>query len=370
MSPDAEKSLYRRKREMIFERKKFIEALLKMMPGVDKKGLVDQMTMFHFTGKEILTYNDQVFVRLPFLTDFECSVHAQTLYNLLNKLDTEKVKVELKDGRLKFNTAGVAASFTIGEGSEINEILNSVLNEIKSQTKFYNLPEDLMTALDLCRFSAFVKDIGGALTCIKIVDDKVLSTDRSRLSLYTMKVPIKSESFMVKASVVNDLLNYTPKLYCLTRAWIHFFESKDGLVYSVRRFEGDYPVEDALDLFSNAKPKYRISLPDGVLDSIGFVKLFTDEQDQKTINIKVADGQMSINASGTRGIISKKLKDVINTVDSATDFSFNINPIMLAEIIKLGCKELQIVNVKKGNDNLPLALFKVHNFRHIIALIV
>jgi hypothetical protein len=63
--------------------------------------------------------------------------------------------------------------------------------------------------------------------------------------------------------------------------------------------------------------------------------------------------------------ISKKLR-----VDSTTDFSFNINPIMLAEIIKLGCKELQIVNVKKGNDNLPLALFKVHNFRHIIALIV
>lgn len=342
---------------MITERKKLLETLTKMMPGIDSKELVASMTQLHFTGKSLISYNDAVYVRCNLPTEFQCSVHARTLYNLLKQLDTEKVKLELVDNRLRLNTLGIAADLTIGEGTEINEILNALDKEIKTLKTIEPLPTDFLKAVELCSFSAMTKDIGGSFTCINVSDHYVMSSDRSRFSLFRMETTMAE--IMFKAVVVPDLVKYDLKLYSATKGWIHFFESKDGLVFSVRRYSGEFPTKEII-LYSNANPNpVKVALPEEVLSSLGLMGIFTEGQQQKYVQVTANDGQLIMKVSGINGTVTKKFK-----IDTKKNFTFNINPVFLTEILKRGMKVIEV----NSDREQPMAFFRSKNFTHAIAL--
>jgi DNA polymerase III sliding clamp (beta) subunit (PCNA family) len=342
---------------MIIERKKLIESLQLVMPGIDQKELVESMTHLHFTGKCIVTFNDAAYVSLPFPTDFQCSVHGKTLFNLLKALDSEKVKIEPVGGKLKFQSKGIAADFATGEGTEINEILQTIDKEVKGLKKIEPLPNDFHQAIELCAFSAHTKDIQGSLTNIKVKGDRVYSTDRTRFSTYLMEGSV--DEFMFKAGIAADMQRYALKLYAVTKSWIHFFESKNGVIFSVRKYVGEYPDGDILGLIKGFKASAKLTLPAEVQSALQTVGIFTEGQEEKRAEISCSDGYLSISTSGVKGSINKKMK-----VDStAKPFSFSINPALLNEILKRGIKTVEV-----GSGDVPLALFRSDKFTHCIAL--
>jgi len=221
---------------MIIDRKKLLDTLTKVMPGIDSKGLVEQMTNAHFTGKSLVTYNDQIYCSIPFHTEFKCSIHAYTLFTLLNKLTCDNVKLELVDTTLKLTAVGVTASLNMGEGTEINQILESIEKEIKELKNIEPLPSDFINGVNLCAFSAFVKDVGGSFTCIKVAGKHMMSSDKTRFSLYEMSSTMPE--IMFKATTALEMVKYDLKLMSETKSWLHFFEAKDGLVFSVRKYSG------------------------------------------------------------------------------------------------------------------------------------
>lgn len=344
---------------MIIERKKFLESIQKVLPGIDSKGLVEQMTNLHFTEKALVTYNDSIYCRLPFPTNFQCSCHASTLFNLLKGISGEKVKVELVDNSLKINAAGVAANLNIGEGTEINDILISIDKEIKELKNIEPLPSDFINAVNLCAFSAFVKDVGGSFTCIKVADHYMMSSDKTRFSLYEMASTMPE--IMFKATVALDMVKYDLKLMSETKSWLHFFEAKDGLVFSVRKYSGEYPVAEILAMVGAVKSTSKITIPEEVLSALGFLNVFTEGQEQKHTQVTVKEGWMTLQVKGTKGAVTKKMK-----VESAKDFTFGINPSLLGEILKRGIRTIEISNVDKTKP--PMAFFRTKNFTHAIAL--
>lgn len=327
------------------------------MPGLDKRELVEQMTQFHFTGKAIVTYNDQIYVRLPFPTEFQCSVHGPTLFNLLKGLTTEKVKLELVGNSLKLNSVGVTAELVTGEGTEINEILSVIEKEIKTLKDIELLPSDFLKGVSLCAFSTLSKEVHGSYTCIKVLGKHMMTTDRTRFSLYTMSGEIPD--LMFKASIAMEMIKYDLKLYSTTKSWIHFFEGKDGLVFSLRKYSGEFPTKEIIDMTTNVKPKAKVPLPKEILSALGFLNIFTDGQEQKHTQVTIKDGFLSLRVDGVKGKITKKIK-----VDTTQDLTFGINPMLLAEIMKRDMNTLEI----GGMGNTPLAFFRSKNFVHAMAL--
>jgi hypothetical protein len=346
---------------MIIDRKKLLDSISKVLPGIDQKGLVEQMTNLHFTTKSIVTYNDSIYCRLPFPTDFACAVHATTLYNLLKGISGEKVKVELVNNSLKLNAVGVAADLNIGEGTEINDILNGIDKEIKELKNIEPLPSDFINGVNLCAFSAFVKDVGGSFTCIKVAGKHMMSSDKTRFSLYEMSTTMPE--IMFKATTALSMVKYDLKLMSETKSWLHFFEAKDGLVFSVRKYSGEYPVAEITAMVGAIKPTSKITIPEEVLSALGFLNVFTEGQEQKHTQITVKDNFMTLQVKGTKGTVTKKMK-----VESKQNFTFGINPSLLGEILKRGIRTIELSNVDKTKP--PMAFFRLKNFTHAIALFI
>ncbi len=274
-------------------------------------------------------------------------------------MTSERVKVELVDNKLKLNSVGVAADLNIGEGSEIHDILEVIDKEIKTLKEIEPLPSDFLKAAELCAFSAFVKDIGGSFTCVKVEEHRMFSSDRTRFSCYEMDLVMAE--MMFKAPVVTHMLNHELKLYSVTKSWIHFFEAKDGLVFSVRKYSGKYPTNEIIEITEASKAKVvsKIVLPDEVLQALGFLNIFTEGQEQKHCQVTAKGGMLSIQVSGTKGTVTKKLK-----VETKKEFTFGINPVLLGEILKRGMKTLEV----SESDKTPMAFFRSKNFTHAIAL--
>jgi len=344
---------------MIIDRKKLIDTLTRVMPGIDSKGLVEQMTNLHFTGKSLVTYNDSIHVRVQFPTSFVCAVHGYTLFTLLNKLTSDNVKLELVDNSLKLNAVGVTANLNIGEGTEINDILNGIDKEIKELKNIEPLPSDFINGVNLCAFSAFVKDVGGSFTCIKVDGKHMMSSDKTRFSLYEMSSTMPE--IMFKATTALSMVKYDLKLISETKSWLHFFEAKDGLVFSVRKYSGEYPVAEITAMVGAIKPTSKITIPEEVLSALGFLNVFTEGQEQKHTQITVKDNFMTLQVKGTKGTVTKKMK-----VESIQNFTFGINPSLLGEILKRGIRTIELSNVDKTKP--PMAFFRLKNFTHAIAL--
>ena len=344
---------------MIIDRKKLLESIQKVMPGIDQKNLVESMSNIHFNNKSMITFNDSIYTRLPFPTDFQCSVHGYTLFNLLKGLTSENVKLELVDNSLKLNSVGVSANLNIGEGTEINDILNGIDKEIKELKNIEPLPSDFINGVNLCAFSAFVKDVGGSFTCIKVDGKHMMSSDKTRFSLYEMSTTMPE--IMFKATVALDMVKYDLKLMSETKSWLHFFEAKDGLVFSVRKYSGEYPVADILAMVGAVKPTSKITIPEEVLSALGFLNVFTEGQEQKHTQITVKDNFMTLQVKGTKGAVTKKMK-----AESKQNFTFGINPSLLGEILKRGIRTIELSNVDKTKP--PMAFFRLKNFTHAIAL--
>ena len=344
---------------MIIERKRLLASIQKVLPGIDQKNLVESMSNIHFNSKSLITFNDVAYCRLPFPTDFVCSVHGSTLYNLLKGLTGEKIKLELVKNSLKLNSVGVSADLNIGEGTEINEILNSIDKEIKELKNIEPLPSDFINAVNLCAFSAFVKDVGGSFTCIKVDGKHMMSSDKTRFSLYEMTSTMPE--IMFKATVAMDMVKYDLKLMSESKSWLHFFEAKDGLVFSVRKYSGEYPVAEILAMVGVVTKTSKITIPEEVLSALGFLNVFTEGQEQKHTQVTVKEGWLTLQVKGTKGAVTKKMR-----VESAKDFTFGINPSLLGEILKRDIRTIEISNVDKTKP--PMAFFKMKNYTHAIAL--
>jgi hypothetical protein len=157
---------------------------------------------------------------------------------------------------------------------------------------------------------------------------------------------------MFKATTALEMVKYDLKLMSETKSWLHFFEAKDGLVFSVRKYSGEYPVTEILAMVGAVKPTSKITIPEEVLSALGFLNVFTEGQEMKHTQITV---------KGVKGTVTKKMK-----VESIQNFTFGINPSLLGEILKRGIRTIELSNVDKTKP--PMAFFRLKNFTHAIAL--
>ena len=179
---------------MHIEKSNLVKILQDIKPGLDNKGIIEQFTHFIFTGSEVMTYNDEICISHPLKTDFRCSVSAEELYKTLTGVKGEAtVVMELEGEELKITTGKTEAGLSTKAKKHAEEMIQ-LLELDKLEDKWKPLPKDFTRGLFLCMFSASKDMTSGVATCVRVSNDKLLSSDEVRISKFSLSGSTEMET--------------------------------------------------------------------------------------------------------------------------------------------------------------------------------
>jgi len=323
-------------------------------PGVEKKEVVEQMSHLLFSGSAIATYNDRVCIMHPFECDFAFSVKEEDFSKIINSIAEETFDMSLEDGTLLIKAKKTKAKLStlVDEKAKIVHLVDQLI-ELSAATDFYKpLPLEFIEAVTLCSFSANKDTSTGVKACVAVKDDTVYSTDNIRASMYVMDGEMPE--ILLPAKDVMTMIRYNVSSFGLSNNWAHF-KTGEGVTFCCKIMKGDYLYDKIASIFSDEAPT--LSFPEELGEQVAaIVSLAAGEEDiNKSIDIDVQKGVITIHAEKERGSIDKE----IDTEYDGDEFTFKINPIFFSQILKHACS----FTLLKGK-----AQFSSDNFYHVLAL--
>lgn len=339
---------------MKIETLNLVNALKAILPALPKNTPLANMKQISFTKKWVIAYDDQISIRYPFKTDFQCTIFAEELYAVVSKINEKFIDVSLRENLFIIKSDTVEVEIIIFQNDTITEIIDSSINLNKVDWK--EIPPDFISALSLCEFSTSKDITQGFLACVYINKDEVYSSDNLRISYYKFKKATNLKKILIPSSAVKNLIDYNIEnvSYEDKDSWIHF-KGTNGEIFSCRILKDDYPdCSSLLELKGN-----KIEISKEVLSAIDLLMPFTKDfiDIDKKIFFTVVDNFIFCKAEGEKGKIQKKIPIKYKGVK----FSFVVNPIFLKQIF--GKATSCIVNTKECK-----MLFSSENFKHIMVL--
>ena len=328
-----------------YERKKVFDILKMIKPGIASKDLVEGMTYFFLSGKEIVTYNDKISITHPFKTSFSAFVKADFFFNIMAKSTAKVIQIFMKDGKVKVKTKGLNVSLPMIIDDEIVDRIKSIKKSLEN-VKWDSLPSNFSESINLCSFAASKSE--STISCIKISEEKCIASDNNRVAVAIMEK--KMQSMFIKASEVNNLIGITPIVYAKTSAWLHF-KNESGCIFSIRRINGEYP--DFLPHFDFEGSK--IKLPSDLTEGTDLASIFTVGTEQPAITITIQNNTciLAVASEGGGLTFSTEVQYDGNKIH------FTINPDFLLEMMKYSAS----IEVTKGKAKL-----KTENFSLLTSL--
>jgi DNA polymerase III sliding clamp (beta) subunit (PCNA family) len=328
---------------MKVNRKELLEAITLLMPGIDKQGVLNQVTeCLFFNGENIYSNNLQINVSLPFKTDFSCGVPASEIYKLLQNMKDEEIEIIKDDTTLSVKGKRTKAKIVI--------VSTDDAPQIKQPTDKWNkLPEDFLIAVDFCRFSASTDTMLGVLSCIFINDNQVISCDNFRGTKYTMKGKLDN-SMLLPLAAANELPKYNPIEYIIDDSYI-FFRNKDKVIFGCLTMKEEYKdINHIFEIEGN-----EIAFPSNLIDTLTRADIFAeDKMGKKFIKVVAEENKITCKSEGDRGQIEE-----IGRIRVANKVEFEIQIKLFSQILE----RTQQAVVGEGR-----ILFTGGNFQHVLAL--
>lgn len=331
------------------ERNALIDLLTKVMPGLATKEVVELSTSFIFSGGELITFNDDIHVaaKLPDeLAELDgIAVEALPLYNLLRSVDLDTVEIKVLKNELRISGKGFKAGVRRREVEEPPKI--------KRPKKMTKLKPGFIEAVQDCMLSAGTDASRPLLTCIHCTPERVESCDNFRLTIFPMRTGLKEE-ILLPSRYVKILGSYQLAKAGTTSGFLHF-ETKDGVLFSCRTFDGEYPELDGVCEGGGEKFKVPRKLLD-VLDAAGVFLAFQHKDDAEIL-VAIEDKKIKVRSTSEAGWYEgtcpiKYKGDPVN---------FRINPYMLKAVLD------QEGTTKIGESSV---IFETAEFFHQIAMII
>lgn len=306
-----------------YERKKVLEILKTIKPGVASKDLVESMKYFFISGTEIVSYNDRISIQHPFVTPFKAFIKADSFYNVMAKSTVEKITMEkFGDNTIAVTAKGLKVNLPVVIDEEVVSRIRTIGASLKG-AEWEVLPEKFKECINLCSFAASKSESESTLSCVHIDKTLCIASDNNRIAVADMGKIMKG--MFIKATEVKNLVGIDPTLYAITKAWLHF-KNEAGCIFSIKRIDGGYP---------NFLPHFdfegdRVDLPANISEGTDLASIFTSETEQPAIIITIEKNKCIL---------------VVKTEGGSLDFStdikyegnklqFNINPDFLLEMMK------------------------------------
>jgi hypothetical protein len=325
---------------MKLERKKLLDALEKLKPGLSPKELVEQMTQFNFLGKHLVTYNEIISVYVPFESDFICSVKADVFQGILSKLNEKNMELNLIDEEvkdeegetvlIKYNlqllTDSTEAEFPVLIEGDISKAMLELEKQMDGD--WLELPKDFSKGAYLCMFSASKDPADNTLTCLKVDGEHLTCNDNTRATWYRMDGEM--EPFLMQAAVAKELKKYFPSHYHVGENWIHFKNESDGTIFNVRRVKGQ--MKDVRPFFTKEGTDFKVPVELKEAIELAGVVNADDRPLDRLVELSIEKNKAICSAWKDGG--AKVKKEVPIPFYSGDEICFFINPDFMMEIIE------------------------------------
>lgn len=310
-------------------RKKLLEVLQAVKPGLANKEIIEQTTSFIFTGTNVLTYNDEISVSHPIDLDIVGAVQAKELIALLNKSSDEEIELETTESELRVISKKSKAGIKLQAQTNVADIEAALGTPVEWEP----LPGKFKEALAYAAFSVGKNMTKPLLTCIFVTGTEAFSSDDFRITYCNIFDAEISDGLLIPGTVASDIKNYDVEEYSITDGWVHL-RTAAGVVFSFRTLKGEFPAEKIKQII-NSVDGDKIKLPsdlDGALERAGIfssgVEVRTANDDR--IQAIVRAGVLTIRGEGSSGWFEESSRIRYK----GDDLEFEVNPGFFQEILK------------------------------------
>ncbi len=302
---------------MKVNRTKLLKQLEAVVPGLSRRGGMEQSGHFVFKDGKVMTYNDEVACVGKTDLDLEGAVPSKELLGLLRKLSEGEIELKIDGGELKVIGAGRKA------GILMDAEIVLPLDAVEKPGKWKKLSEGFWEAITTTSHCASTDESQFILTCIHLTPNYVEAIDS--FQLIRCKTESGLENVLLKAVALRSIADMGLIGISETENWVHF-RDKGSLILSCRKYEGQFPKLDLHIKVEGAKT----SLPKGIGESISKATLFSGEEKfaESLLRIDLQPGKMRLCGQGPNGWYKETSK-----VDYGGDsVSFAIAPNLLLDI--------------------------------------
>jgi hypothetical protein len=320
--------------------------------ALDDKGLMDFTGNVVFHDKRLFTGNDKLVVIGPAPFDFDFSVNGKDLITVLEG-GGENADFTLKEAHIQIKSGKMKAKLALADvGAPLSWMKESGLDK---EMHWSDLPKDFLTALDWCKFSVS-KDISiKPHTCLKVLNNKVLSTDSFRISRFVMEEDMGITALIPKEAV--PILSSFPdatEFGVIGESWFCIRNPKTEMMCGVRLVIGDLPekIESFFD-----KEGETIKLPEGLKELIKRSGKFVEgvSEESKVIDILIKKGEIKCKGIKSTGYFEQK-----NDLEyDGPDMGFLVVPALFEQILD----KVQTVSLCEN-----FLSFKVGPFNHLMVV--
>ena len=246
-----------------------------------------------------MTFNDEVACRKPIKVTLTGAVQAQSLLDILAKLDDKELTVEENEkGELEFR--GEKKAFGITRDAEIF----LPIDRVEIPERWHPLPTEFLEAIRLVQHCVSTDESKFLLTCIHLHPDYIEACDNHQLMRCTMRSGLKS-SVLVRGASLNQVVTLGMSEVARTKSWIHF-KNEDDLIFSCRIYTEEFPSFDAA-LAVEGNP---IVLPKGLIEASDRAAVFaSDKAGDPLVAVTLKTGALRITGEGLSGWY-KEIKSV------------------------------------------------------------
>ena len=318
------------------KRKELVDILKKVKPGVASKEIVESMTYFYLSGSDIITYNDRIAIRHPFVTEFSTFVKANDFFNTVSKISSEEINLSYKNGKLSVTSKKFKVDLATIIDDEFTTRINNI-NESMKDTAWSKLPENFNDGITLCAFAASTSETEQTLSCVYVEKNTAIASDNQRVAKSKLTGSI-SEPILIKAGEVKNLVSINPTMYSVTNSWIHF-RNDDNCIFSIRRIKGNFPDFSAVLNFKGTE----VDLPSNLTEGTSIASIFTDDK-MPTVILDITPGVCMVSVTAEKG--SSKFRTKIDY--DGKPLKMAINPEFLNQMLMHSTK----ISVTEGKVKL------------------
>jgi len=334
---------------MKINRKELLDILQILQPGIaSENSLVEQASCFVFNEDMAMTFNDEIAIQHPLVgdgsLDMKAAVQAREFFSILKSFSCEEIELEIDNSELTISTESDGEA-----GIRLEQEIRLPIEEMSQPKKFKKIPnpDNFITAINSCIFSASGDASQPIFTCLYVKPDFIQSCDNSRATIWDTETGADSEGYLLPASSARHLASYKPVKISHTEGWAHF-KNRLGTIFSCRTHDGKYP--DISSFFKVDGDE--IEFPKDLISAINNATIMADNN---SLIVSVNKKKLTVEGKGDNGWFKKSLK----MKSKAGECTFKINPSNFIQILKMF--RTAIIGDKS-------ILFEKDNFKHVVAM--
>ena len=302
-------------------------ALRTVKPGLANKELLEQTNSFAFLGGRVITYNDEISISHPVDgIDFEGTIVAQELYELLTRITKEEIDITPSEGELLVQSGRMKA------GLKMEAEIKLPLKEVGGLKKIPD-PEQFALFLSMAMKTCSNDLTQPRLACINVRKDGIIVASDGYRLIHCGGTKLPVEEFLLPATSAVEVLKILPTLLGVEKGWVHF-GNEEGVIISCRKLDDVYIPYEKIQGVLKMSGKETIEFPVKIEEMLDRVRQFAkrDFVFDELVEVKIENGKILLRAEteGTKSWIEEKA-----TIETKETITFSITPAMLEEILKM-----------------------------------